>query len=306
MEALEEVAGKVAVAGVTYSILEIVFCFTLGKALNKMWILICAIQFIVYIGTWAITYPEELRLILHESKRVVYGEFFDDLPVGMYIKEQVMMCESEEENVFPEQKIGISRVGEKDLNCSYGSTFVAITALLVAIILLTLVALCLDRLCCGLCKKVKDKFTILKKMIFWNGIIRYVYLSSLKFMMISVVALKLANKGKNFTIAISQFALLNAIPLFCSYILAKNGKKLEDKDKMEKFGELYKERNVGKNWKHRAWALPIAYIYRRTAFSIVTVYAFDQPVHQMIVHQILTLATCVYQLRESRMYLSKV
>ena len=81
---MEELAGKVAVAGVTYSIIEIILCFTLGKALNKMWILICAIQFIVYIGTWAITYPEELRLILHESKRVVLGEFFDDLPVGTY------------------------------------------------------------------------------------------------------------------------------------------------------------------------------------------------------------------------------
>ena len=157
------------------------------------------------------------------------------------------MCESEEENQFPQQKIGITRVGEPDLNCGYGSTFVAITAFLVAIILLTLVALCLDRLC-GLCKKVKDKLTILKKMIFWNGIIRYVYLSSLKFMMISVVALKLANKGTTFTIAILQFALLNVIPIYCSYILAKNGKKLEDKDKIEKFGELYKDRNVANNW----------------------------------------------------------
>ena len=68
---------------------------------------------------------------------------------------------------------------------------------------------------------------------------------------------------------------MNTLPLVCCFVLAKNGKKLEDKDKMEKFGELYKDKNVAKDFQHKAWALPIAYIYRRTAFSIVTVYAFD-------------------------------
>ena len=130
------------------------------------------------------------------------GEFFDDLPVGKYIKEYVLMCESEEETEFPRQKIGIDRLGEKDINCSYGPTFVAITGLLAFLILLTLLMLCLDRFC-GLCKKVKDKMHSLKKTIFWNGLIRYVYLSSLKFMMISVVALRLANKGVNLAIPIT-------------------------------------------------------------------------------------------------------
>ena len=45
-------AKNVAIAGMTYSILEIVLCFVLGKALNKMWILVCATQFVVYMGTW--------------------------------------------------------------------------------------------------------------------------------------------------------------------------------------------------------------------------------------------------------------
>ena len=51
-EKLVDLAKNVAIAGMTYSILEIIFCFVLGKALNKMWILVCATQFVVYMGTW--------------------------------------------------------------------------------------------------------------------------------------------------------------------------------------------------------------------------------------------------------------
>ena len=74
---------------------------------------------------------------------------------------------------------------------------------------------------------------------------------------------------------------------------------------MDKYGELYKDKNVSASWKHRAWALPLAYFYRRTAFAIVTVFVFDWPNVQMIVHIVLTLATCIYLLRDSRVYLAK-
>ena len=67
------------------------------------------------------------------------------------------------------------------------------------------------------------------------------------------------------------------LPLFFCYLLAKNRKKLEDKEKMMKYGDLYKDKNVASSWNHRAWALPLAYFYRRTAFAIVTVFVFDWP-----------------------------
>ena len=157
LKSLKELASKVAIAGVSYSILEIILCFTLRKALNKMWIFICAIQFIVYIGTWSIQYPEELRFLLYELKRVVNGEFFDDLPVGEYIKEHVLMCDSVEETEFPQQKIGNDRLGEKDINCSYGPSFVAMTAILAVLILLILLLQCF----CGLCRdKIRSESVV--------------------------------------------------------------------------------------------------------------------------------------------------
>jgi len=45
---------------------------------------------------------------------------------------------------------------------------------------------------------------------------------------------------------------------------------------------------------YRVWLHPIVYMLRRTAFILVTVLLFEFPTMQMIVHQLLTMATLVY------------
>ena len=96
MKALEKLADNAAIAGATYSIIEIIACLTLGKALNRMWILVCATQFIVYMGVWLIQYPEALRFLLYELKRATLGEIIDDLKVGEYIEEKYSLCDRQE------------------------------------------------------------------------------------------------------------------------------------------------------------------------------------------------------------------
>ena len=51
-EDLLQMAAKAAAVGVAVSIWEILMCFVLQKALNSLWILINALQFIVFLGMW--------------------------------------------------------------------------------------------------------------------------------------------------------------------------------------------------------------------------------------------------------------
>ena len=60
---------------------EITLCFVLGKALDAMWTVVYAMQFLVYIGMWQINYTNRLRFFLEELKRIALGEFLDDLGI---------------------------------------------------------------------------------------------------------------------------------------------------------------------------------------------------------------------------------
>ena len=168
----------------------------------------------------------------------------------------------------------MERIGDDDIMCNYGASFILFSTFFGILIVLTLLLICISQICVH-CEKLGQMLQRLKRMIFWNALIRYVYLSTLKLTMISVVALKLSEDEKSKAFPIVQFGLLNILPLFFAIVLAKNGKWLEDKDKMAKYGALYKDKNVQKSRRHRAWAQPLTYFYRRSIFSIVTVYSFD-------------------------------
>ena len=45
-------AATAATVGLLASALEISICFVLGKALEAMWTIVYAMQFLVYIGMW--------------------------------------------------------------------------------------------------------------------------------------------------------------------------------------------------------------------------------------------------------------
>ena len=88
-------ASTAAKIGVTLSFGEIIACFTFGKVLSFMWILINALQLIVFMGIWQILYPDFLQVALAELRRVSWGEYFDDLEIGRRTSE--LLWDSPEE-----------------------------------------------------------------------------------------------------------------------------------------------------------------------------------------------------------------
>ena len=59
-EEIKAMAETAAAVGMFATAIEIILCFVLGKALEAMWTLIYAMQFLVYIGMWQIAYPKKL------------------------------------------------------------------------------------------------------------------------------------------------------------------------------------------------------------------------------------------------------
>ena len=60
-----------------------------------MWALICALQFMVFIGKWAIQYTDVIQVVLNEFRRIALGEFVDDLNIGKKFME-LLQIESDQ------------------------------------------------------------------------------------------------------------------------------------------------------------------------------------------------------------------
>lgn len=126
--------------------------------------------------------------------------------------------------------------------------------------------------------------------IFYNAIIRFVILNSLKFSVSSFIAIK---AYKTETDRIISFGVLSAL-LLCSvgffYILRNKHRTLTDSNMVAKIGTLYQDKNVYRK-KHNVQYFPPAFFIRRVAFASATVYLFESPQAQMIVHHILSMLT---------------
>ena len=83
--------------GVGLSIGEVIACFAFSRVLSLMWILINALQLIVFLGIWQILYPSFLKVVLSELKRVSWGEFFDDIKIGEHVQKIFSDSEEQEE-----------------------------------------------------------------------------------------------------------------------------------------------------------------------------------------------------------------
>ena len=87
------------------------------------------------------------------------------------------------------------------------------------------------------------------------------------------------------------------LPLFYAYILHKRSDKLHKDKNKGTIGTLYEgfvrnkegksEKAVKK--KRHAYIYPMAFLWRRTAFIVITVWLFEYPVLQMAVHIWLSL-----------------
>ena len=81
------------------SVFEIIICLVTGKALNSMWILINALQFIVFISIWLINMPNFAKLVFDQLKRILLGEFIEDLEFGKKIADNFGLETEDEEGL---------------------------------------------------------------------------------------------------------------------------------------------------------------------------------------------------------------
>ena len=65
---------------------------------------------------------------------------------------------------------------------------------------------------------------------------------------------------------------------------------------------MYEGKNVEAERNHQVWSFPLVYFYRRTFFVLGTVFLFDYPSIQMMLHQLLSLAMLAYLLSDHYMY----
>ena len=136
--------------------------------------------------------------------------------------------------------------------------------------------------------------------MFFNPIIRYLLLNSLKLNLSAFVVFSTPGAaGGDIFVAVITMLAVNIAPVLCCYAIWRNRDKLHEEQNRKSFGTLYTGRNIGMA-DHRIMLYPLAFFYRRTIFMLITVFEFDNPVIQMTLNQVLTLAMIVYLLVESK------
>ena len=173
--------AKAGVAiGATLSVGEIALCFFFGKFLSFMWILINALQLVVLLGIWQILYPDFLKVVFKELKRVSWAEYFDDLEIGRRMNEFLFGTDSQQDVKLTSDRLGEERLGSSNIFESLGVS-VLILSLLFFLVLIVIVVIIM---CCRKkewSEKNKERIEGLKRKIKYNPILRYFLLNSIKF-----------------------------------------------------------------------------------------------------------------------------
>ena len=180
-------------------------------------------------------------------------------------------------NEVPEEKLGDDRVGSKSFFDNFGASLFLMTLVLIVFALLIIVVILIIKGCCST-EKNMERIRKLKRSIFWNKIIRYLFLSSLKFNMVALVAFKRTpENGYEMLTAVLIFIGITALPVYFARLLIKHGDSLEEDENAERFGTIYSNRNVNSEKKHRVWIYPLSFFYRRAIFMAATVFLIDWP-----------------------------
>lgn len=68
---------------------QFILLFFVGKAINSMWLLILAVQFIAYMTQWQINFNDSTRTFATELKKLALAEYFDDFEFSTKLKKLV-------------------------------------------------------------------------------------------------------------------------------------------------------------------------------------------------------------------------
>lgn len=152
-------------------------------------------------------------------------------------------------------------------------------------------------------KMIKD----LKRKIFFNPFIRYIFISYLKLSFAAMVVLKLVKESPLQVFAAYVILLIvNLVPILLAYLLYKNKTSLDELDTKLKFGSIYALKNPFGTYKDRIWVFPLAFFYRRALFSVLTVVLLSHPLIQMQCHIVLSVATLCYIIYDRHFFETKM
>lgn len=264
--------------------------------------LILTLQFLVYIATWQLRTPTRSRFILFELKRIALGEFMDDLDVGNEIA-GVLGIEIDNTNAVDEE-VGEERLGSGSPFSNFGATLLLGSILFTVVILLLVIAIFIaSRVKCS--DKCKERMKNWKRKVFFNPIIRYLLLNSLKLNLSAFIVFASPEKAMtDMLVASITLAIINLSPIVLCWVIYRYRNSLMEEDNRKAFGTLYQGRKT-EDKNHRIMLYPIAFFYRRTIFVAVTIYLFDYPAMQMIVNQVITLAMAGFLLHETSLFASR-
>jgi hypothetical protein len=249
-------------------------------------------------SVWQISLSPRCRLILDNLMSVVLGQFMDDIELTGTITREIGLSGLSTKKDDPAgEKVGTDRLGDSDIFKNLGVTFFLLTGLFLVVIVIVglLFFLCRNfRLC--VCFKNKIKATL--KKIFFNAIIRYTLLNTLKLNMTAMIGL--GATGFQLATSVSLLATMNLLPLLYTYVLIKKGDSLHTEETTKRYGTLYAglrlNRMENPEKRQRVWIYTMSFMFRRSLFMVLTVFAFDYPIVQIVSHIVLTLVALCYLL----------
>ena len=180
-------------------------------------------QFFAYIAVWQINFTHLTKLCLLEIKRVVLVEYFDDFQLSKKVMN--MLFEVPEEDELIEERVDGSGQFGGDIMKDFGMTLLVFSAVLtVVVLLIALTTYIIKRT--GSQGKVRALNNKLKKTIFFNMLISYSLLNSLKFYILSFSFLNSANEIKEMVVGGLILLLCIVLPLMYALLLRKRESKL--------------------------------------------------------------------------------
>ena len=160
----------------------------------------------------------QTRFILFELKKIALGEVLDGLDFGSEINGAFGMGEQRDSST--EEKVGAERLGSGSIAQNFGFTLICASMIFALLLIIIVVAVVVSKRI-KLSEKAKSRIKRLKQLLFYNPMIRYVTLNSLKFNMAALVVLvqDFGVTSRGAYTAIVLFLMINALPFVFSAVL---------------------------------------------------------------------------------------
>ena len=119
----------------------------------------------------------------------------------------------------------------------------------------------------------------LKRKFFYNPLIRYAFLNTMKLNLASMVTYKNYEQSSAAEVIVAALilSLLNILPIALALVVYWQTDRLELDENTQKFGTIYEGRNVSSTRNHRVWFYPFTFFTRRMLFMMLTVFLIETP-----------------------------